>query len=365
MPSRRSFLQLAAATLGGAVSPQWLLAAPEAGRRRQLSEKVQLPASEWPEGPANRLGRGALGWGAPILTRPHFEGSLLGHVYPEEVVRIQREVVGRGMAFHSHVWYELDDGYVYKPHLQPVYNLPQTPLTAVPNGGVWVEVSVPYVDGRSQPQIDAPIVYRLYYSAIFQVVAVVPGSDGSPWYQVTMETGITLYVPATTLRPITDEELTPLSPEVDPFEKKIVVYLGAQALSAFEAGREVFRAQISSGANYFGEDGKTLLNGTPQGTHPIWSKRLSRHMQGGTIDAGYDVPGVGWVAYFAANGAALHSTYWHNDFGIPKSHGCLNCRPVDAQWLFRWTTPLVPYDPGNITVTWESRGTAVELVGAD
>ncbi|MGH2524736.1 MAG: L,D-transpeptidase, partial [Anaerolineales bacterium] len=114
-------------------------------------------------------------------------------------------------------------------------------------------------------------------------------------------------------------------------------------------------------ANYFGEDGQTLLNGTPSGAHPIWSKRISRHMQGGTLDAGYDLPGVGWVCYFASNGAALHSTYWHNDFGIPKSHGCLNCRPEDAKWLFRWTAPQVPYQPGDITVNWDNRGTTVDI----
>jgi lipoprotein-anchoring transpeptidase ErfK/SrfK len=176
-----------------------------------------------------------------------------------------------------------------------------------------------------------------------------------------METGINMHVPASTMRVIQADELAPLSSNVDPAEKRIVVYLADQALSAFEGEREVFRSRISSGANYFGEDGVTLLNGTPRGEQHIWSKRISRHMQGGTVDAGYDVPGVGWVAYFAGNGAALHSTYWHNDFGIPKSHGCLNCRPEDAKWIFRWTAPHVAYVPGDITVNWDNRGTTLDL----
>lgn len=365
MSSRRKFLQLAGAGLLGAWGRPWLAAghsAPRSAQRRR--DWHRLAAADWPEGPANLLGRGVLGWGAPIVTRPHPDGTLLGHVYPDDVVRIQREVVGLGMAYHTHVWYELDEGFVYKPHLQPVYNLPQAPLAAVPADGVWVEVSVPFIDGLAQPQPEAAVVYRLYYSAIFQVVAVVAGADGQSWYQITMETGIVLFVPAPTMRVIGDEELAPIAPDVDPLEKLIVVDLVAQALSAFEGEREVYHAPISSGANYFGEDGTTLLNGTPDGAHPIWSKRLSRHMQGGTVDAGYDVPGVGWVAYFASNGAALHSTYWHNDFGIPKSHGCLNCRPADAQWLFRWTAPHVPYRPGHVTVNWENRGTTVALRSA-
>lgn len=149
-----------------------------------------------------------------------------------------------------------------------------------------------------------------------------------------------------------------------PREKMIVVDLPGQSLWALEGQREVYRARISPGANYCSEDGVPLLNGTPEGAHPIWPERLCRHRRGGTIDAGYDVPGVGGAAYFASNGAALHSTYWHNDLGIPKSHGCLNCRPADARWLFRWTAPDVPSRPGHLTVNRDNRGTTVALRGA-
>jgi hypothetical protein len=370
MPSRRTFLKLAGAAALGAAVPPWAWSyAPGlkwAARQRAAGQHARLErlAQDWPEGPGVRLGRGSLGWGAPILTRPHPEGQLLGHVYPDEVVPIVREVVGLGMAYHTHVWFEVENGYVYSTSLQPVMNLPQAPLDVVPADGVWTEVSVPFVDARQRPDPNAPVVYRLYYSSIYKILDRVAGPDGQPWYQVGMETQITMFAPATAFRVITADELTPISPEVDPSEKKVVVYLTDQAISAFEGEREVHRARISSGANYFGEDGVTLLNGTPQGAHNIWSKRISRHMQGGTIDAGYDVPGVGWVAYFASNGAALHSTYWHNDFGIPKSHGCLNCRPQDAQWLFRWTMPHVDYQPGDVTVNWENRGTVIDLQGA-
>lgn len=360
MASRRSFLKLAGAAALGAVSARRGGSARQVSRRGHPRAAGQiLPPGEWPVGV--RLGRGALGWGAPILTRPHPEGTQLGYVYPDDVVRIVREVVGLGMAYHTHVWFELEEGFVYAPHLQPVLHQPQTPVDVVPAEGLWGEVVTPYVDGLTRPEANAPVVYRIYYSAVFRIAEMASGSDGTPWYRATMETGINLYVPAATLRVIQPEELSPLSPEVDPPEKRIVVYLAEQALSAYEGRREVFRTRISSGANYFGEDGVTLLNGTPRGEQHIWSKRISRHMQGGTVEAGFDVPGVGWVAYFAGNGAALHSTYWHNDFGIPKSHGCLNCRPEDAKWIFRWTMPQVAYLPGDITVNWENRGTTLDL----
>ena len=359
MRSRRSFLKLAGAAAAGALLLPRLSPSQGGLFKPRVSPVLAQP---WPQGPDVKLGRGTLGWGAPILSRPHPEGVNLGYVYPDDVVRVLREVVGLGMAFHTHLWFELEQGYVYAPYLQPVMNLPQTPLTSVPAEGVWTEVCVPYVDARAQPDPAAHKVYRIYYSAVFQIPEVVPGADGQPWYRVAMETQETMYAPAQDFRVISADEITPISTDVDPAEKSISVYLVDQALSAFEGKREVFRARISSGANYFGPDGHTLVNGTPGGAHPIWQKRISRHMQGGTVEAGYDVPGVGWVSYFSSNGAALHSTYWHNDFGIPKSHGCLNCKPEDAKWLFRWTAPGVTYQPGEVTVDWDHRGTTVELL---
>ncbi len=58
----------------------------------------------------------------------------------------------------------------------------------------------------------------------------------------------------------------------------------------------------------------------------------------------YDLPGVPWVSYLTDWGIAFHGTYWHNDFGNPRSHGCINMTPDAAKWLYRWTQPFVPYD---------------------
>jgi lipoprotein-anchoring transpeptidase ErfK/SrfK len=51
-----------------------------------------------------------------------------------------------------------------------------------------------------------------------------------------------------------------------------------------------------------------------------------------------DIP---YVQYFQ-EGYALHAAFWHDDFGIPRSHGCINLSPEDARWLFSWTEPEVP-----------------------
>ena len=345
--SRRDFLKLTGAALAGVAFP-W-----------RLPRASGAPPSVWPQGPNVRLGRVVWPWGVKILSRPDPLGRELGELHPEDVVVTVRDVVGRGLAPHNHVYNELEKGYVYSSYLQPVRNIHNTPLATVPPEGVWAEVSVPYVDARKEAQPDAAIVYRLYYSAVFRIAEVLKAADGSAWYRVSDETGVRMYTPAEVFRIISSDELIPLSPNVE--EKTVVVYLKEQALSAFEGKAEVYRARLSSGALYFGEDGQTVTSGTPVGGHSIWQKRFSRHMVGGTREAGYDLPGVGWVSYFGSNGAALHSTYWHNDYGTPKSHGCLNLRPEDARWLFRWTAPVVSYQPGDITVQWANRGTLVDI----
>jgi lipoprotein-anchoring transpeptidase ErfK/SrfK len=74
---------------------------------------------------------------------------------------------------------------------------------------------------------------------------------------------------------------------------------------------------------------------------------------------GFDLPGVPWVMYINEAGVSLHGVYWHNDFGIPHSHGCVNLSITSAKWLFRWTTPVV--QPGD-QFAYERKGTLVEIV---
>jgi lipoprotein-anchoring transpeptidase ErfK/SrfK len=55
----------------------------------------------------------------------------------------------------------------------------------------------------------------------------------------------------------------------------------------------------------------------------------------------YRVDDVPWVQYFVG-GYALHAAYWHDDFGQPRSHGCINLSPRDARTLFNRTAPAIP-----------------------
>lgn len=298
--------------------------------------------------------------GVRVLTRPHPDGVTVRQVNRDEVLITLREVVGEGLRPHNHVYFETNEGYVWSAQLQPVEFRLNPPHPISPEAGVWAEVSVPFTDGRRQPRPEARVVYRLYYSAVFPIVGWHTGKDGAVWYFIQDENGVRMYAPAAHLRVIPPEELTPISPDVA--EKHIEVNLDTQLLTAYEAGAPVFRTRVASGKEWFGPDGlgTNPISTTPLGSYAIWSKRISRHMVGGTRESGYDLPGVGWVSLFSAEGAAIHSTYWHNDFGTPKSHGCLNVTPQAAKWLFRWTRPPVDYRPGVIIVTWPG-GTRVNV----
>jgi lipoprotein-anchoring transpeptidase ErfK/SrfK len=344
MFSRRSFLKLG----GGALASVAL-----ASRLQPFPQTIG--GHTWDFQPSQLLGRMAWPWEVPIYSRPSPEGTEGRKVGLDEVIPLVREVVGRGLFPHNHVWYEVENGYVYSSYFQPVRNIVGTPLKTVAEDGLWAEVSVPFVDAFPRPDATLKRSYRLYYSALYKIAGVELGGDGQAWYRLLPETEIALYVPATTMRIIAPEEVTPLSPNVD--NKRIDINLADQVLTAYEGNAEVFRTRIASGRLFYGDDPSKPQSRTGIGTRYIWQKRYSRHMQSNA----YDVPGVGWVSYYSSNGEALHSAYWHNDFGRPKSAGCINCRPDDAKWLFRWTLPHVEYHPGDLTVQWDNRGTMVEI----
>jgi lipoprotein-anchoring transpeptidase ErfK/SrfK len=70
---------------------------------------------------------------------------------------------------------------------------------------------------------------------------------------------------------------------------------------------------------------------TPPGRYRIYAKYPSVTMSG----PGYYLPGVPHTMFFY-RGYALHGTYWHNNFGRPMSHGCINLTRSDAAWLYSW-----------------------------
>jgi lipoprotein-anchoring transpeptidase ErfK/SrfK len=159
------------------------------------------------------------------------------------------------------------------------------------------------------------------------------------------------------MRLVPDSELTQLSPDVSNDRKHIYVDTATQSVTAFEDDRAVLTARCSSG----GKGTKT-----PLGRFQTFHKGSTIHMTNdGEAGAGhgYDLPGVPWVSFFTGTGVSFHGTYWHNDYGRPRSHGCVNLTPADAKFIYRWTSPVVPPDTQYLYKPGE--GTNVEIVSSN
>jgi lipoprotein-anchoring transpeptidase ErfK/SrfK len=181
--------------------------------------------------------------------------------------------------------------------------------------------------------------------------------QGNPWYGVRDDKwDYMFYVPAPHLRIITRDEFRPISPNVLIENKRIEVHLPAQVMIAYEYDRPVFMARVATGAIFSNGDFST-----PPGKYTTFHKRPSRHMARGNLAAnGYDLPGVPWNSYITEEGIAIHGTYWHNNFGGPRSHGCINLTPQAARWVYLWTLPVVPYELESL---YEDYGTTVDIIG--
>lgn len=293
-----------------------------------------------------------------IYDGPSFNAARLKLHWRDSVVPISGISISQDPGDYNRVWYAIgEEGYAYSGTLQPVRTVLNAPGTVISPSGVLGEVTVPYTDAHEQPDADSHSAYRLYYDTVHWIMSAVTGShDGKIWYQVLDDKWRRLfYVPAEHLRLIPDEELAPLSPDVPESRKKIQVRLADQLVLAYEDAQPVFAARAATGAAF-------LLGTytTPTGHFMTYHKRPTRHMANGDITAsGYDLPGVPWVMYFTRAGLSLHGTYWHNDFGHPKSHGCVNLSVAAAKWLFRWTNPSVK---PNEQFAYQPTGTALEIV---
>ena len=104
--------------------------------------------------------------------------------------------------------------------------------------------------------------------------------------------------------------------------KEIVVVLGQQRIYAWNNGQLEKTYLISSGSTY----------PTYQGTFAVYNKIKDHTMAGD----GYNLPHVPNSMYYDGL-RALHGAYWHNNFGYPMSHGCVNEPLEEAAWLFDWT----------------------------
>ncbi len=364
--SRRAFLKLAAMSAAGVGLSGWGKYFP--------AQAAGLLLPEFPK--SDRLGRVVVGK-VDVKARPDQDSPNNGVLYEDAIVPWMREVVGRKPYYINQRWVETPDGFIYGPYLQPVRNFPNQPVQALQQtdmgSGMWVEVTVPYADVilinkpsskswiAARQEQNLPV--RVYYGQVFYADTIQVNDQGQVLYRVNPNYfgGVDMFwVPAEALRPILADEVKPISADVE--DKRIVVDVLQQSLSCYEGNSEVFYCRVSTGAKYDMYGNPVEKWSTPVGQHKVTRKYISLQMSGGTTGAGYDLPGIGWTSIFATGGVAIHSTFWHYDYGVPRSHGCVNVLPEHAKWIFLWTLPVVSYAAGmnDITVTGDA-STPVEV----
>ncbi len=293
-----------------------------------------------------------------IYDAPSFQANKVNTYWRDIVLPITGVTISDDEKAYNRVWYRIgEEGYAYSGNIQPVRTLLNEPQLEIPSQGLLAEVSVPYTDAHEQPSRESPVAYRLYYESTHWVEeAVVEDNGEEVWYRLWDDKWKQYYfAPAAHLRILAEEELSPLSPDVPNYRKSIEVRLSQQLVIAYEGTRPVFATRAATGARF-----STGRYYTPLGSFMTYHKRPSRHMAAGDLASnGYDLPGVPWVLYITESGVSFHGTYWHNDFGRPRSHGCINLPTQAAKWLYRWTEPVVP--PGE-RYAYEYYGTYVEII---
>ncbi len=290
-----------------------------------------------------------------VYSRPDDSSRIVNTRYRDELLHVYYPVVSEFGPGYNPLWYRVWGGYIHSAHLQQVRTrlngvLDKAPEPDQPRLG---QITVPFTRAMhfNPARKTWDPVYRLYYNSNHWIVGIDEGPDGEPWYKLQDELFDSLYyyhVPAVHLRPFADAELAPLSPDVPPEKKRIEVSIAMQTLKAFEGDQVVFETKISSGL----PDSRPNPPGgiptdTPKGTFNVQSKMPSKHMGDGNVTTdleAYELPGVPWSCFFEPKtGVATHGTYWHYNYGVPMSHGCVNMKPEEALWIFRWTTPVMAH----------------------
>jgi lipoprotein-anchoring transpeptidase ErfK/SrfK len=352
--SRRSLLKLS----GGILAAAPFVRMPQVAQAHTFAREAAVVST-----PARKpLGR-AMANNIPIRESADVKATVIRNLKINELVELTGQVTAPGPTTYNSIWYQTPDGFVHSAFVYPCENLINTPTQVLPEGGAWAEVSVPMVDVRSKADPKAALRDKFIYGTVYRAVKVVEGVDKQLWYQLSDEyAGSGFFAPAEQIRVIPEAEFAPISPEVALENKRIDVNLKEQTATAYEFDKPVFSARVATGGSYRQPDGGSRQFGTTRGEHRIFRKIAGQRMYGGTPGFDYyNLPGVPWVSYFTYSGIAFHGSYWHNDYGRPRSHGCVNMYADDAKWVFRWTMPVVPAYEKQVAIAKRTDGSLVKV----
>jgi lipoprotein-anchoring transpeptidase ErfK/SrfK len=306
------------------------------GGQRSLTYLVRVLELD----PDNRQAKAAIRWarsrarprpGRPWQPRP--TPAAPGHRFPGRWVAVLL-VVALGLAVGLGTGAFVLENSAAEPTRALFVPLPTTGATAV----ALVTASPTQTASATPTPTLAPVLFPSHTPTSTETPSPTPSPTSSP---TATATALPTPTATPTSPPATDTPEptpTPVPPSATPIPtaaashgaRWIDVDLTNQRLIAYEGEKPVRWVTVSTG-----------LPRTPTvtGRFKIYVKYRSAGMSG----PGYNLPGVPYVMYFY-RGYGLHGTYWHNNFGHPMSHGCVNLPTPEAEWLFNWAsvgTPVV------------------------
>ncbi len=211
-------------------------------------------------------------------------------------------------------------------------------LTAFRGGGAWLASFLP-------PTV-TPTVTSTGTATNTPTSTATPTVTYTPTAtQTPTHTSTATATPTSTRTPTCTATSTPTATPTP--ERWIDINLAAQTLVAYEGNKPVLTTKISSGA---------MVTPTLRGTFRIYLKLLSQTMSG----PDYVTPNVPYVMYFSGS-YSLHGAYWHDEFGRPRSHGCINLPVEAAKWVYYWSGPQVPPGWTNVHASESNPGSRVVI----
>jgi hypothetical protein len=277
--------------------------------------------------------------GAPVLGSmgdAAANANPINYLNPGElyVSYIDREETDGGVVYQlrSGVWIRGDGGRLSVPVFQG-----QLFSSTPHNAFGWVLGTVPVY---SAPGLESPQTGQTYYRYNMVQVFATAQANGETWDMIG---------PDQWLEGREVGSVTPRSSRPDgvPADRWIEVNLQEQTLAVYDKNQLVFATLVASGVDPFW---------TRPGVFQIQTKKptetMTKAFTPGDPDF-YYIEDVPWTMYFDES-RALHGAYWHNGFGYPRSHGCVNLSVGDSHWLFDWANVgdyVYVYDPSGLTPT--------------
>ena len=216
------------------------------------------------------------------------------------------------------------------------------------------ELDVAWTYDKRLPLYSSPDVKKIPSAYVERLTQVTVGGQQQKGAVLWLKTELG-WLKASDVR-VPEPQLPPSG--LSPDEHWIDVDTKSQTLVAYVGTRPVYATMVSTGRGKPGSD-----KATPVGLHRLWIKLRRSDMdnlEDAETQSPYAVEAVPYVMFFD-RGYGIHGTYWHDRFGVPKSHGCVNVSVSDARWLFKFTSPHLPFGWSAVFPTAQESGTLVRV----